>query len=213
MQNPIFSQSFLVYALGVTRLRNLTSMYFDASRYYHNYNHIEEMLVVADEYGIQLTDAQYLAILFHDIIYIPGFAHNEAASAQFMRNECVGRINDDIVETAHNMIMLTVNHKAQSSSFQVTEEMLEFMDLDLYRLGSCYNTFLAHTLRVFYEYRPIIQYAKPTYGPKRNFAEFVSARKQFLTEFIKRNNIFLSQKLASLNSQAFENIQKYIAEE
>jgi predicted metal-dependent HD superfamily phosphohydrolase len=54
--------------------------YNSAGRFYHNFKHVKDMLKIAREVGINLTDELTAAILMHDIVYTPGDPKNEFLS-------------------------------------------------------------------------------------------------------------------------------------
>jgi predicted metal-dependent HD superfamily phosphohydrolase len=77
------------YAKAVAH--SILAMYDGRHRRYHNYLHINTMFKYADEYfpnkggnGNTLEPSERLAILFHDIVYIPHQQHNEERSVDMM---------------------------------------------------------------------------------------------------------------------------------
>ena len=64
--------------------------YSEKHRHYHNWQHIQEMFSLADSLNIKLSEAQMIAIIFHDVVYNIGDKDNELKSALFMKEELEG---------------------------------------------------------------------------------------------------------------------------
>jgi predicted metal-dependent HD superfamily phosphohydrolase len=65
----------------------LLAFYDEPHRYYHNREHIREMLDAALKHELKLSAPQTFAVLAHDAVYVPGAQRgdNETLSAQVMR--------------------------------------------------------------------------------------------------------------------------------
>ena len=61
--------------------------YAQPHRGYHNAGHLDELIVLAREHTPDLDEAEQLALLFHDAVYVPGAAKgdNERLSAVLMK--------------------------------------------------------------------------------------------------------------------------------
>ena len=98
-------------------IEGIVKPYYDEPhRYYHNWSHIKRMLSVAR--FEPLTNSQYLAVLFHDIVYVPGCPNNEENSVVVMKTllkthptlvEMVacGRITQATIDVASRVILNT----------------------------------------------------------------------------------------------------------
>lgn len=124
--------------------------YFESHRYYHNYNHINNMLIEANRLNI-LTDELYLAILFHDIIYDPKSTNNEKMSADFFYQY----MKDDNIKQA---ILETKDHKPTS------ELSKQLCYLDLMIVNKDFKDFMTFEHKIFKEYQ-FLDYS--TYKEKR----------------------------------------------
>ena len=107
-------------------------------RHYHTVEHITGMFEVANSHGIKLTNAQSLAIAFHDAIYIPGYKNNEDASIALMRTVVTPKkfstwFTQDDIDTAASIIRSTIQHRP------LVEEAEVIIDLDLVGLASNYE--------------------------------------------------------------------------
>jgi len=113
--------------------------YNETHRFYHNWNHIQYMLDLAEKRNI-LTDELHLAILFHDIIYDPKAKDNEEKSAELFYSLIPNdQIKEAILETKHH----------QSSS-RLSKNLCE---LDLYNLYDDFDVFYENSMNIFKEYQ------------------------------------------------------------
>lgn len=113
--------------------------YDEPHRFYHNREHIEEMIANARKRNI-LTDELFLAIVFHDIIYNPKANDNEELSAELF---CKYVQNDKVKQA----ILDTKTHNPTS------ELSKQLCDLDLGVLWSNYETFIDFEHKIFKEYQ------------------------------------------------------------
>ncbi len=51
--------------------------YAQPHRGYHNPDHLDELMVLARRHTRDLDDAEQLALLFHDAVYVPGAGKGE----------------------------------------------------------------------------------------------------------------------------------------
>lgn len=114
----------------------LISLYDCPKRHYHTLSHVCYMLSMAgDPLGWELSQAEILAILFHDCVYVPGYERNELRSAQVMLAAMSSIVGDHnaAVAAAFGIIedtsLFLSPEKAQERSHRV-------MDLDLLSLGN-----------------------------------------------------------------------------
>jgi pantetheine-phosphate adenylyltransferase len=113
--------------------------YYAEHRYYHNMNHIYNLLEKAEKRGI-LTDDLFLAILFHDVIYDPKRNDNEEKSAEisylYAKKQ---RIKQAILETKDHI---------SSSTLSKT-----LCDLDMEELYADFDTFMDNGDNIAKEYQ------------------------------------------------------------
>lgn len=124
--------------------------YNETHRYWHNLDHIKNMINDAKNRNI-LSDDLFLAIFFHDIIYNPKANNNEELSAELL---CRYVDNRQIKQA----ILDTKTHKPTS------ELSRQLRDLDLSVLWSDYETFIDFENKIFKEYQ-FVDYN--TYKEKR----------------------------------------------
>jgi predicted metal-dependent HD superfamily phosphohydrolase len=148
-----------------------------------------------------------VALIFHDIVYVPGANINEAYSAVFMRNTLnreglKGLVSmEDMVE-AEKMILATAEHFLWKPT-NVNTSMV--MDADLVNLGTKdYDNFIKVQLRVLEEYSHV-PVSTRTAGQKR-----------LLGTLLKRKTVYRSNPkdypvIALWEQNAQHNLRKYCA--
>ena len=118
----------------------------EPQRFYHTLEHVDELLTLATEAGI---DSPWLdaTIWFHDAVYHPGEADNEAASAR-LATATMPRLGltDEASARVHTAILASKDHKASDP------DVMAFLDLDMAILGSTparYTRYAADVRREF----------------------------------------------------------------
>lgn len=73
--------------LSVASVCETLKRYEEAGRHYHSLGHLAMIVANAEAHGIQLSQAQCLAVLFHDAVYLPGAqrGQNEVDSAELLK--------------------------------------------------------------------------------------------------------------------------------
>jgi predicted metal-dependent HD superfamily phosphohydrolase len=99
-------------------------------RHYHNWNHIVELFRLIHWHSLELNISQYLAILFHDIVYVPGSTENEANSVNEMRWIAAGMFTGKELNDAAIIILDTKTHVPTSFDSRMV------LDLDMAILGN-----------------------------------------------------------------------------
>lgn len=172
--------------------------YSQPHRAYHTWHHIHDMFGIAGQLGEVLTVNQRLAILYHDIVYIPGSSENERLSAMLLKThvaqnkaqfkEAFPEANLEIVES---IIRDTKNHLP--SQYNETKLVL---DLDMSILGAEPDRYQKYVKDVMFEYA---EYA----GERMN-----KGRAEFLQTLLLQPNIFLTDVCqAKFESKARDNIK------
>jgi len=127
---------------------NYIKPFYEAQyRHFHNMVHLNTGLKVISDLNLSLTNEQYIAWLFHDIIYFPGYDKNEDMSAQYMVDFCKTHNLKINVDLAHQIIMDTKTHKS------TCEQSQKVLDMDMYTLGQpSYKYFRTDRINVVLEY-------------------------------------------------------------
>src|ERR1035437_1174583 len=155
----------------------------ESHRFYHNWNHIKDMVFLADEYNT-LTEDLLLAILFHDIIYDPKKTDNEEQSAELFKKFFPEKTD------VYNAILETKTHIATTDlSYQLNQ-------LDLKILSSGLNNFMYFEDKIFKEYK-FVDYK--IYKEKRiEILEKINARSSFI-EYVKTRKPKIAIYVGSFN--------------
>lgn len=171
--------------LPLETMSQLSHLYSQAHRHYHNLNHINRCLSIAEElseHSLSYRQKTELitAIWFHDAVYNPWSKNNEVLSAELARLYC-HRANIN-----HNSIVAAIKateyhtkdqkfHRDDSIDIDVIHYML---DIDLVGLADPYT-----------KYSEAGEYIRKEYSHLNN-DEFYNGRHSFLTNMIKRKRIF-----------------------
>lgn len=161
-------------------------------RPYHNLYHIKAMVTQLTDIKKLITnfDETILAVFYHDIIYVIPSIFNEIKSAMYAKDE-LGKINYPNVIGVQQKISATTKHLKTNN--QDTNYLL---DADLSMLGT--ESFI---------YANTIDLIKTEYKKINHFV-WVKGRKSFLTKFLKKDRLFITdyfydkyEKQARVNMQ------------
>lgn len=123
--NTIISDNFI----------KIYTSYSKANRYYHNINHINELLTLIDEFKekIDNINAVKFSVWFHDVIYNAWRKDNEEKSAKLAHNYLLKMdVDKKTIDFVVELILLTKGHRIYTSDFDTNI----FLDSDLAILGS-----------------------------------------------------------------------------
>lgn len=137
MKNNKTASNSLLFKYHI--LDDILDKYDESHRFYHNWNHIQYMLDLAEDMGI-LTEQLHLAIIFHDIIYDPKAKDNEEKSAELFYSY----IQDSEIRQA----ILDTKHHTPSSKLSK-----QLCDLDLHNLYNDFDVFYDNSMSIFKEYQ------------------------------------------------------------
>lgn len=180
----------LVDAVGNDELVHITLAYYrQPHRHYHGEQHLVAMFATAREHGFALNEAQKLAVLFHDAVYVPGapMGQNEGLSVELLRALADGRAGGRAplrayaghVGAAGLIIMDTVDHRRAT-----IPDSAAVLDLDLSSLAGHYAGFLARGEEIRREYGHLVD----------TEAQFNRGRADFYDGMLDRENIFHTEK-------------------
>jgi predicted metal-dependent HD superfamily phosphohydrolase len=162
-------------------IAQVLAFYDEPHRAYHSRVHVREMFDQSEALSLPLSAAQAMAVLFHDVIYVPGAPRgsNEAMSAQLMLVYARG-VSRPIVELAYQIVIETSDHIARRPESETV------LDLDLLRLAAPREAFIRMSRDVFAEHRALIDEAD------ENAAWDIFARRRvlFFEKLLERDHIF-----------------------
>jgi predicted metal-dependent HD superfamily phosphohydrolase len=168
-------------------LAELTAAYGEPHRHYHTLDHIAALLELLERHGEDLPDrdAVALAILFHDAVYDPARADNEAASAALagQRLAALGLPAARIDEVTR--CILATRHGAEGDAGNAPGLVL-LLDLDLSILAAAPAAYGAYAEAIRREYAGV---PDEVYRP---------ARRRVLQSFLARERIYRTDRPGAL---------------
>lgn len=183
-------------------LDELAAAYADPHRAYHTLEHIAVLLRLLEEHGDRAADhdALVLAILFHDAVYDPARADNEAASAELAAARLTGLgVPQATVAKAARFIRAT-QHGADPGGGEESDLAL-ILDLDLSVLAASPDAYRAYAQAIRREYA---HYPEETYR---------QGRRRVLEAFLARERIYRTEHLHAVwEARARENLAREIAD-
>ena len=190
-------------ALPASLTIDILARYGETHRAYHDTAHIAELLgwfdVLAEGpsgTGWRQPKEVYVAILFHDIIYVPGAKDNEQRSAELARAHAAA-LGADGGRVAH-LIELTARHGALVPEDVAGDpDAAHFLDVDMAVLGAAPGAFDTYDANVRFEYSEV---------PLRAYR---AGRAAFLAGILAKPRIYLSSFFHSLlDAQARANLSR-----
>ena len=179
MINLLYDNNPANFHFNMKLLNYAATEYAEQHRFYHKFDHIADMILLGKKH-FKLSPQQYLAIVFHDIVYNPKSHTNEEDSADhllvwagFNCISLVGFIGGEDISTSINIIMDTKGHY-----YPTCEESREVLDLDLERLA-----------RPFQETQFFGDQIRKEFSHLTN-KEWIAGRKQFFQHFLSVDPIF-----------------------
>lgn len=190
----------------------LETAYATPVRAYHDMQHVHEVLhhyaAVAAGPGWSRPAEAYLAVLYHDAVYQPGAADNEARSAELAVAHIERWLPDLGIDAARvaTLICLTARHGRLSvqdlAADASADDTAHFLDCDMAILGADPLLFDAYDRAIAAEYRGTV----PAWLFKLN-------RRRFLKGLLARERIYLSELFhARFDAQARVNLRRAITE-
>jgi predicted metal-dependent HD superfamily phosphohydrolase len=174
--------------------------YAQPHRGYHGPEHIDELIALGRQHTPDLDEAEQLALLFHDAVYVPGAGpgENERLSGLLMRATVaafdLGAID---LDRAARIIAATAHGEPPPA------EAARVCDLDLCRLAAPWEAFQRHTLGIRHEYRHL----------HIDEAAFWTARKAFYNTMLAKRAIFATAYFRDrMEAAARANMQRALVE-
>ena len=162
-------------------LERVLAAWSTPGRAYHDLGHLEDVLRHFDDAhrhtGFVRPREAWLALLFHDAVYVPGAQDNEARSAELARGELAGLPLDR--ERVAQLVLLTARHGRLAGEALDADAAL-FLDCDLAILGAAPGAFDAYDAGIAAEHRHV---------PK---ALYAAGRRAFLEGLLGQVRLFAS---------------------
>ncbi len=174
--------------------------YAQPHRDYHGPEHLDELIGLADQHTPDLDEAEQLALLFHDAVYVPGSApgENERLSALLMRATMAAFDLGQLDLDRASRIVEATTHAAPPPL-----EAARVCDLDLWRLAAPWKTFQRHSLGIRHEYLHL----------HADEAAFWAARRTFYKSTLAKPALFATAYFRDrFEAAARENLRRALAE-
>jgi len=191
--------------MGVVR-----KLYSQPYRTYHNSDHLNDMLFAFHRYfrkensTVKLSDELFLAILFHDAIYIPGNELNEQLSADvlpFVYQTALRRnIQTESMIRVKQLILATRIECHLTHDVELDYETKILLDLDLCAFSFNYNRFINKQEKIIQEYLGLID------NPDKESMRKKQAEFLMLFAALKP---YRTKEMGFLNATAIDNITRF----
>jgi predicted metal-dependent HD superfamily phosphohydrolase len=178
----------------------LAARYEEPQRQYHTLVHIEDCLLKLDAARHLLdadeADGVELALAWHDAVYDPGAADNEARSAALFRADAARhRLEPRLVAAVERLILQTKTHLARN---RPDEQVM--IDIDLSILGAAPDVFAAYDRSIRREHAHVPE------------AEWRQRRAAVLRGFLLRERLFATRFFRErYEATARENLTRALA--
>jgi predicted metal-dependent HD superfamily phosphohydrolase len=175
---------------------DVKAAYATPGRAYHTYDHVLEVLARWHEVEWTRPLESYVAVLYHDAVYVPGRHDNEAESAKLARAAITRFGVAADAARVEELILLTARHgKLQPAD--VDPEAALFLDCDMAILAAPEARFAEYERQIAMEYSSL---------PPDVYA---AGRRAFLEGVLRKPRIFLSDHFhAELDAAARANLRR-----
>ena len=180
------------------RFAALQRHYLEPHRRYHTAEHLNQCLVQLDaaRQHMDHPDAVELAVWYHDAIYDVTAGDNELQSARLFARHAAGILPASLVETVHELIMVTAHCRVEPS----TSDQDFMVDIDLSSFGLPWLEFLRDSVAVREE------------SPHLSDEVFYAKQRKFLTTLLSREHFYFTAFFRERHEQrARDNVSRYLA--
>lgn len=182
---------------------DLKAAYQAPGRAYHNWDHITYLLGEFHRLAAhwRRPAAVEMAIYWHDVVYEPTSATNEADSAAQMERRLRGLADPSVVRDAIDLVLATASHDTPPGlPAELAEDCALFLDMDMSILGVAPDRFDAYDAAIREEFAVV---PDETYRVRRAdvLAGFLARERLFLTDIYRRSH----------DAQARDNLRRAIS--
>ena len=130
------------------------SAYETTGRHYHTWEHVVVCVERLRTFPCAQPRIVFLALVFHDAVYVPGRTDNEQASAALAREtlSTMCRTTEAELDVIERMILATRDHHGLSGTLTADETAI--LDLDLSVLGASREEYERYARQIHDEYVP-----------------------------------------------------------
>jgi len=160
--------------------------YESPPRQYHNWRHVEACVAQISSFTCEHPRTIFLALVFHDAIYIAGRSDNETRSAEVARSvlEADNSVSPADLGVIEAMINATSNHLAHANT--TDRDLAVMLDIDLAILGASHSDYARYAQAIHDEYVP----------SATTDARFRVGRMQFLERALASPTLFITPEAA-----------------
>ena len=190
--------------ISASLFKKVLKAYMQEGRYYHDINHICDLINLWDSYKHLLKDQDliFLAIIYHDVIYNTVKKNSEEKSAEYFRKRVspfIIRLSESEIDKVCETILATKHNETSKQYWEADKDIQYMLDYDLEILGTRHaSTYELYRTGVRKEYKiyPLFIYKK--------------GRKAVLESFLKRKEIYLTTEFKVNEKRARKNLRNEI---
>ena len=157
--------------------------YRSPGRHYHTWDHVLDCAEKLRGFELESARPVFIALVFHDAVYVAGRNDNEALSANMAADVLAEQARIPRAEgEAIEQIILATKHHAPAAD--ATRELRVALDIDMSILGSEPATYDAYAEHVKREWVPSVT------SPER----FAAGRAAFLSKLLDSTHIFTTEE-------------------
>ncbi len=156
--------------------------YETPARHYHTWDHVVTCVERLGTLPCAQPRLVFLALVFHDAIYVAGRPDNERASAQLARETLLAMcsVSASDLDAIERMILATRDHHGLAGTLTADEQVI--LDVDLSVLGSPREEYARYAKAIHDEYVPAAA----------TDARFRIGRAEFLEAMLGMPHVFLT---------------------
>lgn len=131
------------------------SAYQSPGRHYHTWEHVVACVEELRSTSCDNPRAVFLALVFHDAVYVAGAPDNEEQSARMAREvlSASGTVDGDALEAIERMILATKHHVASADGASADDARL--IDIDMSILAAPRNAYMRYARAIQDEWVPV----------------------------------------------------------
>jgi predicted metal-dependent HD superfamily phosphohydrolase len=181
------TETSVQFELSLGLRAELELAYANPPRAYHNFSHVTEVLRhfdrVTESVGWDQPLEVWVAILFHDAVYVPGRKDNETLSAVLALEAVVTHQLNVNAQRVKELIELTAQHGALN---EASGDTALFLDCDMAILGSRADTFARYDAAIAQEYAHVPKLIYQ-FNRRRFLAKLLASPRIFLSDFFHKS--------------------------
>jgi predicted metal-dependent HD superfamily phosphohydrolase len=184
-------------------LTSAYATYQSSGRFYHTWSHVIACVDTLRTFPCDSGRSVFLALLFHDAIYVPGSRENEKESAELASRSLRQHSTLGAGEVAeiHRMILATSDHQVDEA--EQSRDLRATIDIDMSILGAPWERYSSYASGVRNEYCPAVTTA----------SRFTAGRIAFLSKVLASRTIFHTPEgVARWEKAARDNVSRELRE-